>query len=86
MVALYLGLAVAALAGAGFVGYSYGSKIAAKAVQELSAAHVAGLNLISSAHKAVSEKLNAAKAEVSKIEAEGKAEDKAVVARLKNVL
>lgn len=86
MVALYLGLAVAALAGAGFIGYSYGSKISAKALQALADERSAALNMIAFVHKAISKKLSAAKTELSKIEAEGKAEEKAVVVRLKNVL
>lgn len=66
---------VAGLAAAGYVGYVYGKKIEAKTTA-----------LYKAAHSLVSAKFAAVMAEVAKIEAEAKAEEQAVVARLKKLL
>jgi hypothetical protein len=58
-----------------FLGYTYGSRAKAEAIQ-----------VYAKAHSEVSAKLSAVKAEVSKIEAEAKAEEQYVVVRLKALL
>jgi len=65
-----------------FVGYKFGAIAEAEAAR----AERAAKQLYVKAHSEVSAKLNAVKAEVSKIEAEAKTEEKAVVARLKALL
>lgn len=76
-------LAVLAAAGAlVFVGYKFGARGKALAVKYEQDAK----ELYAGLHSKVSAKLASVKAEVVKIEAEGKAEEKSVVARLKALL
>lgn len=70
------------LLGAGYVGYRYGRVIESS----LTRVYVDAYTYYANAHHQVSDKLAAIKAEVEKIEAEAKAEEKAVVARLKALL
>lgn len=82
MAALAVLAILAVAAGLVFVGYKYGARAKATAVeyeQLIKEAYV-------SAHRRVSTQLAAVKDEVAKIEAEGKAEEKSVVARLKALL
>jgi mannose/fructose/N-acetylgalactosamine-specific phosphotransferase system component IID len=74
----FAAVAVLFAAGGAFVGYKYGSKV----VADLREAYAYAVD----AHSAVKAKLAAVKAEVEKIEVEAKAEEKAVVARLKALL
>ena len=76
-------LAVLALAaGLAFVGYKFGARAKAQAVKYEQDAKELYVGL----HSKVSAKLASVKAEVVKIESEGKAEEKSVVARLKALL
>lgn len=65
-----------------FVGYKFGERANALVVKYEQEARQA----YADAHNEVSAKLASVKAEVAKIEAEGKAEEKSVVARLKALL
>jgi len=80
---MFVALAVvAAAAGLLDIGYMFGARAKAKAVQIEQEAK----QLYVKAHSKVSVKLAAVKAEVAKLEAEAKAEEKAVVARIKSLL
>jgi hypothetical protein len=78
---MFVVLAVVAV-GLFFLGCKCGARAKAEAVQ----AEQGAARFYAKAHSEVSAKLAAVKAEVSKIEAEAKTEEQAVVARLKALL